>query len=232
VLTIRCKIVCQDLKPGDSVAVNGICLTVTSCDRETFVADVMSETINRSSIGNMKSGARVNLERAMPANGRFGGHFVSGHTDGVGVIAKISRDENAIRYSVNADSKLIKYIVEKGSIAVDGISLTVTESTKEGFGFSIIPHTAKQTILSEKKIGDIVNLENDIIGKYIEKLIYAGSNGNNSSNADGRNGNSDSNADGRNGNSDSNTDGSNGRNGNSGSNAGITEEFLAKHGFF
>ena len=149
VFTIRAEKILDDLKTGDSVAVNGICLTVTACLEDGFTADVMHETLNRSALIQLSLGQHVNLERAMPANGRFGGHIVAGHVDGTGM----------------------KYIVTKGSVTVDGISLTVAKVSETDFSISAIPHTVKITVLGERKEGDIVNLETDIIGKYVEKLI-------------------------------------------------------------
>ena len=173
-LTVQGKIIFEDLRIGDSVAVNGVCLTVASRAQDSFTSDVMHETLSRSSLGQLKTGSRVNLERAMPAAGRFGGHIVSGHIDGTGVIAKIKNDDNAIWYTVDAPEIIMNYIVEKGSIAIDGISLTVAKVNTRDFSVSIIPHTAKSTILSEKSVGDAVNLENDIIGKYVEKFMKTG----------------------------------------------------------
>ena len=174
VLTIQGNIIFGDLKIGDSVAVNGICLTATSCSKNTFTADAVHETMSRSSLSHLKAGAHVNLERAMAANGRFGGHFVAGHVDGTGVIVGIEKDDNSIWFTVKADPSIMKYIVEKGSIAVDGISLTVAEVLDECFRVSVIPHTVKATTLSERAVGDIVNLENDVFGKYTEKLMVYG----------------------------------------------------------
>lgn len=170
-LGIRAEKVLEDLKIGDSVAVNGICLTVTSVLSNGFTADVMHETLNRSSLSKLSRGSRVNLERAMPANGRFGGHIVAGHVDGVGTIVNIMRDDTAIWYTIKAESSILRYIVEKGSITVDGVSLTVARVGESEFSISAIPHTVSVTVLGQKKTGDIVNLENDIIGKYIEKLL-------------------------------------------------------------
>lgn len=170
-LTIAGRVIFEDLKIGDSVAVNGVCLTATGFSNGQFTADVMSETLNRSSLGMLRPGSVVNLERAMAADGRFGGHIVSGHIDGTGTVTAIEKDDNAIWYTVAAEKKLMHYIVEKGSIAIDGISLTVASITEESFQVSIIPHTAKETILSMKKTGDVVNLENDIVGKYIEHFL-------------------------------------------------------------
>lgn len=172
VLTIQAEKVFSDLHIGDSIALNGVCLTVTSFNGNTYTADVMNETLRRSSLGSLTIGSKVNLERAMAANGRFGGHIVSGHIDGTGTITKVEKDDNAIWYTIAAEENLMKYIVEKGSIAIDGISLTVAKRSDMDFAISMIPHTAKETVLSQKKPGDIVNLENDIVGKYIEQLMH------------------------------------------------------------
>ena len=171
VLTIRCRDVLEESKVGDSIAVNGICLTVTSIGSSYFTADVMPETMERSSLSQLSSGSGVNLERAMPADGRFGGHIVSGHIDGTGTISDIRADENAVWYTVAAGEELLRYIVEKGSVAVDGISLTVAYVDEFCFKVSVIPHTRQETALPGKEIGSIVNLECDIIGKYVEKLL-------------------------------------------------------------
>lgn len=171
VLTIQAQKVFSDIHIGDSIALNGVCLTVTSFSKDTYTADVMNETLQRSSLGSLTIGSKVNLERAMPADGRFGGHIVSGHIDGTGTIKKVEKDDNAIWYTIAAPENLMKYIVEKGSIAIDGISLTVAKRSDADFAISMIPHTAKETVLSQKKPGDIVNLENDIVGKYIEQLM-------------------------------------------------------------
>ena len=170
-LTIEAPYVLQDAKVGDSIAVNGICLTATSISGNTFTADVMAETMRRTSLGTLHTGSKVNLERAMAAGGRFGGHIVSGHIDGTGAIANMEREENAVWVTVETTPQIMKYIIEKGSIAIDGISLTVAKVTAQDFSVSIIPHTAAQTTLSQRKVGDIVNLENDVIGKYVEKLL-------------------------------------------------------------
>ena len=172
VLSIGAAEVLSDLKIGDSVAVNGVCLTVTSLDDGGFTADVMHETLGRSSLGALAPGGRVNLERAMPANGRFGGHIVSGHIDGTGKIASVRPDDNALWYTISAAPELLRYIVEKGSITIDGISLTVAAVDETSFSVSLIPHTAAVTALGKKRAGDIVNLETDIIGKYVEKLLH------------------------------------------------------------
>lgn len=171
VLSIGAAEVLSDLKIGDSVAVNGVCLTVTSLDDGGFTADVMHETLNRSSLGALAPGGRVNLERAMPANGRFGGHIVSGHIDGTGKVASVRPDDNALWYTIYAAPELLRCIVEKGSITIDGISLTVAAVDDTSFSVSLIPHTAAVTTLGKKRAGDTVNLETDIIGKYVEKLL-------------------------------------------------------------
>lgn len=174
VLTIQGHVIFADLRIGDSVAVNGVCLTVSSFRNNSFTADVMHETLARSALGSLKNRSAVNLERAMPVNGRFGGHIVSGHIDGTGQIIKIEKEDNAIWYTINSDSTVMKYIVEKGSIAIDGISLTVAKVNPDSFSVSMIPHTASTTILIKKVLGDSVNLENDVIGKYVEKLLFHG----------------------------------------------------------
>lgn len=170
---IRCRKVLEGTKIGDSIAVNGICLTVTSMAKDSFTADVMAETMRRSSLSETAVPGTVNLERAMAANGRFGGHIVSGHIDGCGRITDIRQEENAVWYTVEAEEKLLRYIVEKGSVALDGISLTVANAAARDFQVSVIPHTRQETSLSERKIGSIVNIECDIVGKYIEKFMAA-----------------------------------------------------------
>lgn len=171
VLTIQARKILTDIRLGDSIAVNGVCLTVTAYNQSGFSADVMHETLQRTALGQLHSGAEVNLERAMAANGRFGGHIVSGHIDGTGVIQNIRQDDNAIWYTISAAPSVLRYIVEKGSVAIDGISLTVAAVTEDSFSVSIIPHTAAQTTLSAQTKGNIVNLETDCIGKYVEKLL-------------------------------------------------------------
>lgn len=172
VLTIQAKTVLEETRIGDSIAVNGICLTVTRLFPDGFSADVMHETLNRSSLAGLTAGSVVNLERAMPANGRFGGHIVAGHVDGVGHIANIRRDDTAVWYTVHAGPEILRYVVEKGSITIDGISLTVARVDSQSFAISAIPHTVSVTVLADRKPGDIVNLETDIIGKYVEKLFH------------------------------------------------------------
>jgi len=164
--------VLEGSKLGDSIAVNGICLTVTNMTKTSFCADVMNETINRTSLSSLSSGSKVNLERAMAADGRFSGHIVSGHIDGTAVVNDIKKDDNAYWYTIKAGTNLLDYIVEKGSITIDGISLTVAYVSDSVFKVSIIPHTRKVTNLHTKAKGDLVNIECDIIGKYVEKLLY------------------------------------------------------------
>lgn len=171
VLHIKAKEILADVKIGDSIAVNGVCLTVTSLSENKFSADIMHETLNRTGLISLKSGSHVNLERAMILNGRFGGHIVAGHIDGVGKVIRTWKDENAIWYNIQTDKSVMKYIVEKGSIAVDGISLTVAEVNEDNFSISAIPHTVESTVLKERAAGMLVNLETDIIGKYIEKFV-------------------------------------------------------------
>jgi riboflavin synthase, alpha subunit len=170
-LSIQAKAVLEDLKAGDSVAVNGICLTAVSVDTDCFTADVMNETLSRTSLAGQSRTNRVNLERALSAGGRFGGHMVSGHIDGTGRITAIRRDGIAVWYTIRTTPEIMHYIIEKGSVAIDGISLTVAAVSAGGFSVSVIPHTAGQTILSEQKVGAVVNLENDMLGKYVEKLL-------------------------------------------------------------
>lgn len=171
VLTIQAKTVLEGTRIGDSIAVNGICLTVTRLFPDGFSADVMHETLNRSSLAGLTAGSVVNLERAMAANGRFGGHIVAGHVDGVGHISDIRRDDTAVWYTVHAGPEILRYVVEKGSITIDGISLTVAAVDDTSFSVSTIPHTVSQTNLHQRRRGDPVNLETDIIGKYVEKLL-------------------------------------------------------------
>ena len=170
-IDISAKLVLEGTKIGDSIAVNGVCLTVTTLRGDGFTADVMPETLRRSNLGILRNGDGVNLERAMAADGRFGGHIVSGHIDGVGTITNQCREGNATWVTISAPPEILRYIVEKGSIAIDGISLTVAAVTDTDFSVSLIPHTGEQTILLQKKCGNQVNLENDIVGKYVERLM-------------------------------------------------------------
>ena len=190
-IKICASFVLEGTKLGDSIAVNGVCLTVTGLYDDGFTADVMPETLRRSNLGMLKSGDQVNLERAMAADGRFGGHIVSGHIDGTGEIVSLRNEGNAVWVRVRAKEEILELIVEKGSITIDGISLTVAALGTDHFEVSIIPHTGQQTTLLKKKPGDKVNLENDIIGKYVRRLM-----------------------------------------GKDSGKSGITEDFLAEHGFY
>ncbi len=171
VMTIHSEKLLSDVNLGDSIAVNGVCLTVTSFEKERFTVDMMPETVRNTSLKHLSRGSKVNLERAMAAGGRFGGHFVSGHVDGLGEIVKKERQHNAVYYEIKVAPELRKYILMKGSIAIDGTSLTVFGVTEDTFTISIIPHTLSETIIGQKGTGDIVNLECDMVGKYIEQFI-------------------------------------------------------------
>lgn len=171
-LTLQGDVIFEDMHIGDSIAVNGVCLTVTGINTKTFTADVMAETLRRSSLGSLTKGSKVNMERAMAANGRFGGHIVSGHIDGTGEIESFVKEDTAVWVTIQTTEKILKYIIEKGSITIDGVSLTVAYVDNRCFKVSLIPHTAAHTTLLTKKSGDIVNLENDIVGKYIDKLLH------------------------------------------------------------
>lgn len=171
VITIRANKIMEDIHLGDSIAMNGVCLTVTSFDQHSYSVDVMHETLNRTNLGQLKGGSKVNLERAMAADGRFGGHIVAGHVDGPGTIVSMTKDDNAVWVTVETDRSVLKYIVNKGSITIDGISLTVADVTDKTFSVSMIPHTKDHTTLLDKKPGDTVNLETDMVGKYVEKLL-------------------------------------------------------------
>ncbi|MDO4854670.1 MAG: riboflavin synthase [Coriobacteriia bacterium] len=205
VLTVSASKVLEGVHLGDSIATNGVCLTVTSFDAQSFSADVMHETLNRSSLGALHGGSLVNLERAMAADGRFGGHIVSGHIDGTGCIRNLRVDDNAVWYTIEASADIMRYVVEKGSITIDGISLTVAKVTEDSFSVSVIPHTRAVTNLATKGVGDVVNLETDIIGKYVERLLAGGSCQSEAASASTAGGASKP--------------------------SDITEEFLAKHGF-
>ena len=178
-LTVFADTVLAGTRTGDSIAVNGVCLTVTAMTDASFCADVMHETIRRSSFKDIRSGSRVNLERAVQMGGRMGGHIVSGHIDGTGTISRIDKDGIAQVYHIGAAPELLEYIVEKGSVAIDGISLTVVAVTNRESSVSVIPHTLGNTTLTEKQTGACVNLETDIVGKYVKKFTapHEGKNG-------------------------------------------------------
>ena len=170
-IAIGAKIVQSDAQIGDSIAVNGICLTVTQFDTRGFRAAVMPETVRRTSLAGLMRGAPLNLERALLPTTRLGGHFVSGHIDGVGEITALREDGNAILMTVAADDEILRGIVEKGSVALDGISLTVAAVCARDFTVSLIPHTRTVTNLGAKRVGSPLNIETDILGKYALKLL-------------------------------------------------------------
>jgi riboflavin synthase len=159
---------------GDSIAVNGTCLTVVSFSSTSFVVQAVEETRATTTLGNMREGTRVNLEKALAAGERLGGHFVQGHVDGIGVITTIDRQSNKVSLSVAVQKELVCYMIDKGSIAIDGISLTIQKAEGESVSIAIIPHTFTATTLSEKKIGDRVNLEADVLGKYVISYLSKG----------------------------------------------------------
>jgi riboflavin synthase len=203
VLTIAAKHIMDDVRLGDSIAVNGVCLTVIAFDSSSFTVDVMPETFRHTNLSSLRIGSRVNLERAMSAQGRFGGHIVQGHVDTPGRIRERYAEENAVVYRIEpSDISLFRYIMPQGSITVDGISLTVVDTDETTFSVSIIPHTLAQTILQDKSPGDTVNLECDVLGKYVERLLNFGSGGMAARSNRG-----------------------------SGKSGSITEAFLAEHGF-
>ncbi len=207
-LTVRASGLLSGVKTGDSIAVNGVCLTAVHLRGDTFTADVMPETIRRTTLHLLQPGDKVNLEKALRPTDGLDGHIVQGHVEGVGVIQQIVPEGNALVYQIQAPGELLRYIVEKGSIAVDGISLTVTEADDSGFGVSLIPHTAKMTTLGYKSAGDAVNLETDILARYVEKMLGTDKKGNGFA---GRH--------------------KPGAGGNKNSEPELTEEFLLKHGF-
>lgn len=170
-LTITASKVISDVNIGDSIAVNGTCLTVVGYAENWFTADVMPETMDSTAIAGFQIGDTVNLERTLRAGDRLGGHIVSGHIDGVGTIIAKDTNDNAIIVRIKTTPEVMRYIVKKGSIAIDGISLTVVDYDSDWFTVSLIPHSATKTTLGFKKTGDVVNLEADMIGKYVEKLL-------------------------------------------------------------
>lgn len=170
VIEINCSKVLEETRVGDSIAVNGVCLTVNQLAENSFTADVMGETLDRTNLGSLKGGQIVNLERALKVSDRLGGHIVSGHIDGKGRIVSVEKKDDGTWFTISADKNILKYIIFKGSVAIDGISLTVAYVDDAVFKVSIIPHTLKSTILSRKSEGCDVNLENDLVGKYIERF--------------------------------------------------------------
>jgi riboflavin synthase len=169
-VTVQSKLVVEDVKVGDSICTNGVCLTVTAFGQDYFSVDVMPETIRQTNFNTLKTGSQVNLERALRLTDRLGGHLVSGHIDGTGKIIRRWEEDNAVWFNISASAAILRYIVDKGSVALDGISLTVTTTDANSFNVSVIPHTQGITTLENKKTGDLLNIECDMIAKYIEKL--------------------------------------------------------------
>ncbi|GGF87483.1 riboflavin synthase [Paenibacillus abyssi] len=175
VLTIAASKVLQDVKLGDSISVNGVCLTVISYDQTTFSVDVMPQTYRHTNLKELRSGQTVNLERAMQAGGRFGGHIVQGHVDAIGTIISRNKDVNAVVFTIRPENKeSMRHLIPQGSVTLDGISLTVVSATEDAFSVSIIPHTLKETALQSKQIGETINIETDILGKYVDHLLHFG----------------------------------------------------------
>lgn len=174
VLEIEAVKVLEGTRVGDSIATNGVCLTVTGMGAGSFDADVMPETLRRSNLGDLRPGDRVNLERALRLDSRLGGHLVAGHVDGTGVVSDRRQEDNAVWFTVAATPEILRYVIEKGSIAVDGVSLTVAYVDEAVFKVSVIPHTQEETTLLGKRVGAVVNLENDLIAKYVEKFTGGG----------------------------------------------------------
>ena len=175
-ITIRAKNVLDDVKRGDSISVNGVCLTVSSFTNELFVVDVIPETFNSTTLSLLKMNSKVNLERAMAAKGRFGGHFVSGHVDGIGVIRSIKKETNAISKKIELNRNLMKYMMVKGSVSIDGTSLTVFHVDRTSITISLIPTTQSDSLLGQKGIGEKVNIECDMLAKYSERLQTSSTN--------------------------------------------------------
>lgn len=171
VIKIKCSKVLEDTKIGDSIATNGVCLTVKEKSSHSFIAEVMGETLAKSNLGSLVSGDKLNLERALRLSDRLGGHIVSGHIDGVGKIVSIKEEKDGTWFTISAPEEVLKYVIYKGSIGIDGISLTVADVNDEMFKVSVIPHTIENTILKDKKVNSKINLECDLVGKYIEKLF-------------------------------------------------------------
>ena len=174
IMTITSNKIVSDVNCGDSIAVNGVCLTVTSFNEREFTVDLMPETVRSTSLKELKRGSKVNLERAMLASSRFGGHFVSGHVDGIGTIMTKKRVENAVYYEIEVSNELQQYLLYKGSVAVDGTSLTIFGLHDNLFTISLIPHTLSATVLGDKGVNDIVNIECDMLGKYVKQFLEKG----------------------------------------------------------
>jgi riboflavin synthase len=170
-LVIEANLVLKDINLGDSIAINGVCLTVTSYTARQFTVDVMPETFNATSLVNLKIGDPINLESSLRLNGKLGGHFVTGHVDGVGKISQITKADNAINYKIELDKNLLAYCIYKGSIAVDGTSLTIFGIGENWINIALIPHTVKNSVIGRKKMGDLVNIECDMLGKYVINMV-------------------------------------------------------------
>lgn len=173
-LTIACSLILDDINRGDSISINGVCLTVSNYDQKSFTVDVIPETVKSSTMSELRTGSLVNLERAMPATGRFGGHFVSGHVDGVGIIRSVKKESNAVTKTIELDPSLMKYMMKKGSISVDGTSLTVFSVGNNTITISLIPTTQEDSLLGKKGIGERVNIECDLLAKYTERTHQSG----------------------------------------------------------
>ncbi|MCQ6558088.1 riboflavin synthase [Paenibacillus mendelii] len=172
-LTFEASRILSDVMIGDSISVNGVCLTVTEFNRSAFTVDVMPQTFRHTNLKDIRSGESVNLERAMKAGGRFGGHIVQGHVDGTGIIVSRTADANAVVFAIRPhDAGCMRYIIPQGSVTIDGISLTVTECHESGFSISIIPHTLRETALQSKQPGSSLNIECDLLGKYVDHLLH------------------------------------------------------------
>lgn len=176
-LVITCKRVLEGTEIGDSIAVNGTCLTVTKMDDGSFVCDVTPETMRRTAFSLFTAGTPVNLERALRLCDRLGGHIMLGHVDCTGRMAAMQKEGNAVNLTFTVESGWMKYILEKGSIAIDGVSLTVSRKEESAFSVSMIPHTGKETVLLRKRVGDLVNIECDYLGKFVEQLMHKGHEG-------------------------------------------------------
>lgn len=170
-ITIATSLSMDEIALGDSIAVNGVCLTVVNYGSGQFSADVSAESLSRTVLGDLRPGQHVNLERALRLSDRLGGHLVSGHVDGLGVVTERYQDRNAVRFTVEVPAALQRYLVEKGSVAIDGISLTVNSVSAQGFSVAVIPHSLAKTTLQERRVGSTVNIETDLLGKYVERLL-------------------------------------------------------------
>ena len=170
VLEINASIVIESLMISESISVNGVCLTVTNLNHKSFVVDVVPETLRKSNLSKLTKGSFVNLERSLPLNSRLGGHFVQGHVENIGSIEYMEKDDKAFMVGIKASETIMKYVVEKGFIAIDGVSLTVVECKNSYFNVTIVPYTWENTVMKHRNVGDLVNLETDILAKYVEKI--------------------------------------------------------------